>query len=225
MLASLIVVGLAMQVTAQSGPPQILQIFREPLKSGNEGAYRRIDEHTARLSAELGCPHPYLGIESLTGSKEVWWFNGYNSTAERKQVVEDYARNTRLLAALKETNQQKASLTGEAIEVFASYRPDLTIGAPWILGQGRFLVITVTKANQWINGTVFEATDGTRFVVMPARTRKKADVVAGPQVPQRTCSPFVHHGASQLKSGSQGTHGSGGLLLDLKGHRNISTSI
>src|ERR1700682_1419744 len=108
-----------MHITAQLESPQILQIFREALKSGSKDAYRRIEERTARLSAELGCPHPCLGIESLTGSKEVWWFNGYNSTAERKQVVEDYARNTRLLAALKETNQQKASLTGGAIEVCA----------------------------------------------------------------------------------------------------------
>jgi hypothetical protein len=66
MLAFLIIVRLAMQVSAQSKPPRILQIFREPLKFGNDGADRRIEERTARLSAELDCPHPYLGIESLT---------------------------------------------------------------------------------------------------------------------------------------------------------------
>jgi hypothetical protein len=39
-------------------------------------------------------------------------------------------------------------------------------------------VITLTKGSQRINGTVFEAKDGTRFVAMPARTRKEADAVA-----------------------------------------------
>jgi hypothetical protein len=178
MLASLIVIGLAMHITAQLESRQILQIFREALKSGSKDAYRRIEERTARLSAELGCPHPYLGIESLTGSKEVWWLNGYTWAAERKQVVDDYSRNTRLLAALKENSQRKASLTGKAAEIFANYRPDLTVGVPWILGHGRFLVITVMKSNRRINGTVFEVTDGTRFVVMPARTRKEANAVA-----------------------------------------------
>ena len=67
MLASLIVIGLAMPITAQLESPQILQIFREALKSGSKDAYRRIEERTARLSAELRCPHPYLGIESLSG--------------------------------------------------------------------------------------------------------------------------------------------------------------
>jgi hypothetical protein len=176
-LASLIVIGLAMHIAAQSESPQILQIFREALESGSKDAYRRIEERTARLSAELGCPHPYLGIESLTGSKEVWWLNGYTSAAERKQVVDDYSRNTRLLAALKENSQRKASLTGKAAEIFANYRPGLTVGVPWILGHGRVPVITVMKSNRRINGPVFEATDGTRFV-MPARTRKEANAVA-----------------------------------------------
>jgi len=177
MLASLIVIGLAMHITAQLESPQ-----------QSPEAKTRIEESrsTARLSAELGCPHPYLGIESLTGSKEVWWLNGYTSAAERKQVVDDYSRNTRLLAALKENSQRKASLTGKAAEIFANYRPDLTVGVPWILGHGRFLVITVMKSNRRINGTVFEATDGTRFVVMPARTRKEANAVAAAAGPAST---------------------------------------
>src|ERR1700736_957809 len=125
-----------MHITAQLESPQILQIFREALKSE---AKTRIEESRSARSAELGCPHPYLGIESLTGSKEVWWLNGYTSAAERKQVVDDYSRNTRLLAALKENSQRKASLTGKAAEIFANYRPDLTVGVPWILGHGPFL--------------------------------------------------------------------------------------
>jgi hypothetical protein len=34
------------------------------------------------------------------------------------------------------------------------------------------------ESNRQINGTVFEATDGTRLVVMPARTGKEANAVA-----------------------------------------------
>jgi hypothetical protein len=213
-----------MHITAQSESPQILQIFREALKSGSKDAYRRIEERTARLSAELGCPHPYLGIESLTASKEVWWLNGYTSAAERKQVVDDYSRNTRLLAALKENSQRKASPTGKAAEIFANYRPDLTVGVPWILGHGRFLVIAVMKSNRRINGTVFEATDGTRFVVMPARTRKEANAVAaaaGPRVERVRRSSIV-----ELPSKRVGRRGQTVLapeLLARKGHQSIST--
>jgi hypothetical protein len=165
-------------------PPRILQIHREPLRPGCEAAYGELEADTARICAELGCPHPYLGIEALTGPKEVWFFNGYGSLAEQKQVVDAYARNTTLIAALEKNSRRKAPLTAEPVGLFANYRQDLSGGTPWSLGQGRFLVITVTKSNRQIEGTVFEASDGTRFIMKPAQTREEADAaaaLAGPE--------------------------------------------
>jgi hypothetical protein len=167
-----------MQVAPHPQPPKILQIFREPLKPGAEAAYCEIEEDTARLAAELGCPHPYLGIESLTGSKEAWWFNGYESLDEHKRVVEDYQKNAPLLGALERNSKRKASLTLAPSEVFAAYRPDLSRGVPWILGQGRVLVITATRDDREGNGTVFEAKDGTRFAIRAARSREEAEQMA-----------------------------------------------
>jgi len=158
-------------------PPHILQIYREPLKPGSEAAYHAIEEDTARRAAALGCPHPYLGTESLTGSKEVWWFNGYESTDEQKQVYDDYAKNTRLMSALQQNSKRKAAFTLEPSQVFAHYRRDLSVGNPWILGDGRFLVITTTKNRGRTVGTIFEAPDGTWFIVTPAQTRQEADAV------------------------------------------------
>src|SRR5713226_8042617 len=90
--------ALAMQISAQAPPTQILQIYRQHLKSGTEAAFGKIEEETARICAQLGCPHPYLAIESLTGSKEVWFFNGYKSSAEKEQVYLDYAKNAPLMS-------------------------------------------------------------------------------------------------------------------------------
>ncbi len=179
-----IIVGLAMQIAAHPQPPQILQIHREALNPGSEAAYRENEEDTARICAELGSPHAYLGIESLSGPKEVWFFNGYESAAEQKQVYDDYAKNATLMAALLKNSRRKASLTGEPVNVFANYRQDLSRGVPWILGRGRFLVIAVTKSTPRINGTVFEAGDGTRFIVLPAQSRKEADALAAAAGPE-----------------------------------------
>lgn len=173
-----------LQIAPPAQPPNILQIVREPLKPESEAEYSAIEEDSARASLTLGCPHPYLGVESLTGSKEVWWFNGYQTSAEQKQTYDDYAKNTRLLEALRQNSQKKANLTLDPIEVFAHYRPDLSVGTPWILGHGRFLVIAVTKSDRRIPGTVFEASDGTRFIITSARTRQDADAaraLAGPE--------------------------------------------
>ncbi len=128
-------IGLVMQITTSAQPPALLQIVREPLTPGSEAAFNAIEEERARMSATLGCPHPYLGAESLTGPKEVWWFNGYQSSTERQQVYDAYAKNAPLMAAFQKSAKPKAQLTLRPIEVFMSYRPDRSEGTPWLLAS------------------------------------------------------------------------------------------
>jgi hypothetical protein len=169
-------IGLVMQIaTSAQSPPPLLQIVREPLRPGTEAAFNAIEEERARVSATLGCPHPYLGAESLTGPKEVWWFNGYESSTERLQVYDAYAKNAPLMAAFQKTAKPKADLTLKPIEVFVSYRPDQSEGAPWLLGHGRFLVITMMDPARRLAGSVFEGTDGTRFVITSTHTHEQAE--------------------------------------------------
>jgi hypothetical protein len=161
-------------LSADAPVSRILQIYRERLKPDSDAPYSAIEEDTARVAAALACPHPYLGAESLTGTKEVWWFNAYASAAEQNQVYAAYAQNAPLMAALQQTSQRKAALTLEPVEVFAHYRPDLSVGEPWVLGRGRFLVVTIAKKTARVCGTVFEAADGTQFILTSAQTREQA---------------------------------------------------
>ncbi len=85
-------------------PPQILEIYRDFLKPGSDATFRKIEEDALRICVELKFPHAYLALESLTGPKEVWWLNGYESEAELKQVVHDYTSNAPLVAALKSSS-------------------------------------------------------------------------------------------------------------------------
>lgn len=177
-LSIALLTGLAMMQSAAI-PQPILLIAREPLAAGREKEYREIEEETARLSAQLGCPHPYLAMESLTGPKEIWWFNGFDSPEDQREVGEAYEKNAPFSAALKKNSDRKAPVTGKVIEVYAKYRPDLSRGEQWIPGHGRFVVIAVTKAQLSGAGTVFQAADGTFFVFSPARNRKQAERLAG----------------------------------------------
>ena len=159
--------GFTMSILAEQ-PPQILQIYRDFLKPGSEAAYRQVEDDAARICAEFGSPYPYVGIESLTGAKEVWFLNGYASSAEQEQVAAYYTKNLPLMAALAEITKRKQGLISAPREVLANYRPDLSHGAPWSLGRGRFLAISVTKSNRKFEGTVFETPDGMRLIFTPA---------------------------------------------------------
>jgi hypothetical protein len=165
---------------ALSQPPQILQIVREPIKPGQEEAYRAVEEETARISAAQGCPHPYLAAESLTGPTEIWWFNGYQSRGEQQQVADAYAKNAPLLSSLQRQSARKSVLTMKPIEMSATYRPDLSGGTPWTVGSGRFLVITETARPGTREGTVFEMPDRTLLVIRSAHTRDAASRLVEP---------------------------------------------
>ena len=158
-------------------PPQILLIVREPIRPGALDAYSKIEEEIAKGSASLGCPHPYLALQPLDGASEVWWLNGFVSQAEVTQVGDTYSQKTAFSAMLKPNQDRKAQLAGTPVEVYANYRRDLSRQS-WSLGQGRFLVITVTSGDSPAQGSVYEAADGRRFVVRSARTRAEAESIA-----------------------------------------------
>ncbi|HEY7294142.1 MAG TPA: hypothetical protein VH916_03830 [Dehalococcoidia bacterium] len=159
--------------------PALLQIFREPLKPGCEAAYAAIEEETARLAAALGCPHPYLGAESLAGEPEVWWLNGFASGDEKDRVYAAYAQNGALLAALRANSARKAALTLTPSDVLTAYRADLSEGEPWAPGYGRFLVVTSSRAGLVAGGTVFEAPDSVLYAIRACDTPHEARAVQG----------------------------------------------
>lgn len=169
---------LIVMATAYAQTPQILQVYRDFLKPGSEASYAEMEAAVARICVEMKCPHPYLALESLTGPKEVWFLNGYSSQTEMDRVVRDYVGNSRLMAALKKAVENKKTLVQEPVEVLAAYRQHLGRSRPWHPGRGRFLVITVTRSKERLEGTTFEAADGTQFIVVPAHTRQEADEVA-----------------------------------------------
>jgi len=178
LLATSYLARAAMLVVAPAEPPAILQVYREPLKSGVRAEYDRIESDTARQCTQLRCPHAYLGLESLTGPKEVWWFNGYDSDADRKQVAEAWAASTEVLALLGRNAKKKAALVGKAVESLARFRADLSGGDPWRLGRGRFLVIWSGTGTPALEGTVYETDDRARLVLVSARSREEAEAVA-----------------------------------------------
>lgn len=75
-----------MHTSARAQTPRILYISREFWKPGYEAELSRIEAEAARVCIGLGVPRPYLGIESLTGSKEVWYINGFSSAGRDESI-------------------------------------------------------------------------------------------------------------------------------------------
>jgi|SRR5579872_613741 len=173
----LVQIVLAVSLMAQNKPPQLLQIVRERVKAGSENGYDAIEDERARACAEFKCPHPVLALEPLNGPKEVWWLNSFLSETDRQRVTNAYARNGPLMAAFQRTSGPKANVVGTSSDLVLRYRPELS-RTRWDLAGMRFLVVTAAQGSVLPDGTAFEAPDGTRLVLHPAKTRLEAERLA-----------------------------------------------
>jgi len=166
---------------AQQAPPRFMYIYRDSLKRGGDSTYRVIEDEAAQICADLKCPNPYLGLESLSGTHEAWWLNAFGSEADTTRVVNAYAANRPLTEALDGVAKRKATLVGTPIKGFAVYRPNMSRGPTWSIAGARFVVVTVTRSRRPVDGSVWEMADSTLYVFRPVGTRQQAEALAREQ--------------------------------------------
>jgi len=165
---------------ATASSPKILEVAREYLKPDAVEAVHQIEVDAAQICIRLKFPHRYLVFESLTGPKEYWYLNAFDSQADLDEVSRQYEGNKAVRSALAENLKRKAPyLASESTNVFLNYRPELSSGTRWVMGHSRFLVIAWTKGSAARSGgTVFEGPDGNRLVIRGVRTRAQAESMA-----------------------------------------------
>jgi hypothetical protein len=173
----LLLAFLSPPLLAQAPAPRFMYIYRDSLKRGVDSAYRVIEDDGAQICADLRCPNPYLGIESLSGAHEAWWLNGFATEADTARVANVYATNRALSTALGMVAQRKAALVGTPVQGFAAYRPDLSRGAAWSVAGARFIVVTVTRDRRPASGSVWAMADSTLYILRPVRTRREAEAL------------------------------------------------
>jgi hypothetical protein len=167
----------AISMMAQADPPQLLQVVREPINAGNEAAYEEIETEIAAACVALNCPHPHLALETLTGQKEIWWFNFFESEEQRLQVTRDYESNLPLMRVRTRNSERKSRYTGQVTDRISRYRPDLGRGV-WDLLGARYAVVTFGETVIDTGGPVFEQSDGTHLAIRFFGTFEDAKRVA-----------------------------------------------
>lgn len=159
-------------------PPQNLLIHRDVLKPGVEATYKAIEEDAARFCAELKCPNVHLALESIKEPTEVLWLTAYASEDDKQRIIDAYAANRPLTEALAGISRRRQGLLSVDLDIFTAYRADLSRGDQWNPAGARFVVVTMAKRADRVDGSVYEAPDGTRFALRAFRTREPAGAAA-----------------------------------------------
>ena len=176
-IAAALQLFMSILATGQS-VPKILLVAREPLKPAAKAEYDRIESDTARLAAKLGCPHPYLALQSLSGAKnEVWWLNEFDSQDELNSVGEAYKTHEAWNAALMKNQKRKEPLTGKVMGQLADLEPQANV-RPWIVGRTRYVVVGIDSTARLTGSNVFKGRGGTRYEIQTANSRQEAKRVA-----------------------------------------------
>jgi hypothetical protein len=144
--------------------PRFLLIVREQLRPGAEDAYDENEVRLANACAELGCPHPYLAVAAGDAPAVVWWLNAFASDEERRNVEAAYARNERLMAALRPLAQRKQALRATFESTMAEYRPALSRGPTFRIAGSRYFKIW-TSLSEAAHGAVFQGPAQKHFVI------------------------------------------------------------
>jgi len=164
---------------SQEHAPEFLYVYRDSLKQGVDSIYRVIENDGAQICADFRCPHPYIGLESLSGPHEAWWLNTFATAADTIRVAKAYATDRALATALAGVAQRKAALIGAPIQGFAIYRRDLSRGPTWSVAGARFIEVTVTRDPRPVKGSVWMMADSTLYILRPIRTLPGAQALDG----------------------------------------------
>jgi hypothetical protein len=159
-------------------PPPLLLVVQERLKPNALATYDFLETEIARACVMLGCPNPYLALESAEGEKEVWWLNAFSSAEHQQRVEQGYRENEALMSQLDVLAQQKTALTDPPRTFLTKHRPDLSGDAEFELGRARYVVALEQRDYRTHGHAVYESADGTRFILSTTPTRADADRAA-----------------------------------------------
>lgn len=125
-------------------PPQILQIYRDPVKPGKLPEYARVEAETAQACFRANT-WPYFTVQTVAGPQEIWFVSGFDSYAAMEKSAEPFAKNANLAAELNRLMEAKANLVSDPTTIFLRYREDLGRNAGLVRPGTRYFRATWTS--------------------------------------------------------------------------------
>src|SRR4030095_9731282 len=150
--------------------PTVLLMVRQRVVPGNEAEYSRLEVGIKSDFDRLGCPNPYVALESMSGPKEVWFVNAASSLAEKQRIEHAYAQNRELMAALTVLTERKKPLVSETTTLLVEYDPAASGSNVWTMVGTRYVAMGF-DAPATTGAAVYVTQDGRRVSLRRARSR------------------------------------------------------
>ena len=128
----------AAESPAPPGPPKVLQIYREEVKTGKSAAHIKFEKGFVAASARANWPTHYIAMTSVTGPSEAWFLTGYPSFAAWEKDRDDTDKNKAFTAELDALVEKDGELLTNTRSLVAFLREDLSAGGPVDIAKMRY---------------------------------------------------------------------------------------
>jgi len=147
------------QDQSYSGPPKLIRIGREEVKVGKAAAHEVLEAAWARSFADAKSPDNWIGMDSTTGSNEVWFVSGYSSMSDMEKTRQALDTMPALKVVDAKYSTQEAEFLSGSRTVVAVYRDDLSYqGVKTNIGTFRYLYVTTVRVRPGHDTDFVEAT-------------------------------------------------------------------
>lgn len=127
------------------GPPKVLNIIREEVKTGKNFAHDQ--NETAWLQAFVKAKYttPMLTISAVTGPAEEWFLVGYDSFASLEKMNEEMAKNAAWRNINMTYGSKEADLISDSRTITARFRPEYSYKPNINVGEYKYFAVNVIR--------------------------------------------------------------------------------
>ena len=146
----------------ENTPPALLQIEREEVRPGKAAAHAATEAAWAAAYVKAQSPVQWLGMTTISGPAEAWFFTAHESFAEFEKNDASVDANPSLRAERDKLSAADGELLTRTSTIMARYRPNLSYQANVALPAMRYMTVDLTRVKA---GRVAEFTDAWQMII------------------------------------------------------------
>ena len=127
--------------SASSGPPPVIQMFREEVKPGKGPLHAKTEAAWVAAYKKANLKYYYLGTTTMTGPCEAWFFSAYASLADVEKANMALEANKAVQAEIDRANITDGDLLTNVRSTFLFYNSDLSYRPNFNVGEYKYFMV------------------------------------------------------------------------------------
>lgn len=127
--------------SASSGPPPVIQMFREEVKPGKGPLHTKTEAAFVAAYKKANLKYYYLGTTAMTGASEAWFLSAYGSMEDVEKANLAFEANKAAQAELDRANVADGDLLTNVRSTYLFYNSDLSYRPNFNVGEYKYFMV------------------------------------------------------------------------------------